>query len=81
MQRNAKPKRGRNGSKYPGICAWAKELGVHRNTVLKVLKGQWQSRILTARLKHLRGQPLTKSDLARIEDFNRRRTEKGLVPG
>jgi hypothetical protein len=79
MQRTAKQKRGRNGSKWPGICSWAQQLGVHRNTVLKVLKGEWKSKTLTARLKQLRGMPLTTADALLIGDYNRRTAARRVV--
>jgi hypothetical protein len=80
MQRVAQQKRGRNGSRFPGICADAKSLRVHRNTLLRVLKGEWKSNTLTARYKLLKGQRLTTAEQMLIAQFNRRAVLRSAKP-
>ena len=78
MRHTTQPKRGRNGSKFPGICADAKALGVDRTTLLRTLKGEWKLKTLSARYRELKGQKLSASEVLLINDFNRRvRTGKG----
>ena len=77
-----KPGKGRMGrpTQFPGICADARILGVHRRTLARVLNGEWQSKVLMARYKQLQGKRLTTDEQLRIADFNRRQARKGSIP-
>ncbi len=59
MQRCKAKRGGQNGSKYPGICADAKALGIHRNTMLRLRKGQRVSPKLAARYAALKSAQAT----------------------
>ncbi len=80
MPRATQQKRGRNGSRFPGICADAVKLGVHRNTLLRVLTGEWKSKTLSARYRHLKGEELSTREALLIAGYNRRQGRKGLDP-
>jgi DNA-binding phage protein len=54
MQRDATPKRLRRRWRFRGICADAETLGVHRNSLYKVLSGERQSRSLMTRYRALK---------------------------
>ena len=54
MQRDATRKRIRRRWRFRGICADARTLGVHRNSLYKVLSGERQSRSLAGRYEALK---------------------------
>lgn len=64
MQRNAKTKKPKRRWRFRGVCADAKTLGVHRNTLYKVLAGVWKSRSLTERYRALKSEKSTPSTIA-----------------
>lgn len=55
-----------------GVGADAQALGVHVRTLQRVLKGDWQSRILTARYLQLKGEPVSRREALLISDYHRR---------
>jgi hypothetical protein len=56
MQRAATKKTAKRRWRFRGICADARALGVHRNSLYKVLAGERQSRSLLARWESLKAE-------------------------
>jgi hypothetical protein len=56
MHRNALRKKPKRKVLFPGLCADARALGVHRNSLYKVLKGEWKLKGLRARYDALKAQ-------------------------
>ncbi len=79
MRHAAQLKRGKNRTKWPGICAAAVELGVDRSHLLAVLSQRRKSRILTVRYRQLKGLPLSRPQALLISEFHRRQAEKAVT--
>jgi hypothetical protein len=79
MQHAAQRRHGRKHTRFPGIVADAKSLGVHRNSLLLCLNGKRPSKILSARYRQLKGKKLSTTELLLISDYNRRQAKKGAT--
>jgi len=65
MQRGAQIKavsKAKRRVRFRGLVADAQALGVHRNTLYKVLAGIWRSRSLTRRYQALRAKQASKCE-------------------
>lgn len=51
--RNSEKKKPRGDTRFPGICRHARELGVNRISLYRVLTGEWNLPKLHARYKKL----------------------------
>ena len=56
MKRNAKQSRAKRRWRFRGICEDARILGVHRNSLYKVLAGIWKLKNLAARYAALKSK-------------------------
>lgn len=56
MHRSATGSRAKRRWRFRGICADARTLGVHRNSLYKVLAGIWKLKGLSARYAALKAQ-------------------------
>ena len=56
MQRNATKGPGKRRWRFRGLCADARALGVHRNSLYKVLAGVWKLKGLRARYDALKAE-------------------------
>ena len=56
MNRSAIKSRAKRRWRFRGICADARTLGVHRNSLYKVLAGIWQLKNLAARYAALKAE-------------------------
>jgi hypothetical protein len=72
------PKNGPGGKpvQHPKLMADARALGCNAAHLRRVLIGERESKTLTARYRHLKGEELSTREALLIADYNRRQARK-----